>query len=249
MDWKKYQAPNLTTDFIDYLVQRILKKERPLYHIIHIIKTNYRRDIHYDSTSSIIEIFESSIKDRSRNRQTYVEFEYIEDTLPDFKNPPSKHTIVLCMQLDETINDCRNIGIVYDNFKYSMKHTILSKLSGEQHDEIELYTNLFFFKQKEKQKEKKVEKPEMTINNSKPRPECVMSAYKKKNTIIYEIVNLYKKNGFDSLTLDCLSNQVPSIRINNYTTWNKKHAQYDILYKTENGYKLHDHIIELFRKL
>lgn len=252
MDWKKYPAPNLSSDFIDYIVQRILKKQNPFFHIIHITCSEYRRDSNsIKNISEIIEAFERSRKERTKHATKYIEFTYVQREIPSFNKRPVNHTIVFCRGLDDKINDCSNISLIYDPFKYSIRNSIITKLNGiEPHEDIELYTNICFCKRFVKNNEnskKRRFQQDTDADNKQPRPDCVYKAYKKKNTIIYELITLFKENNFQPLLATEIEKKIPSIKFYNYMSWNRRHSQYDLIYKDKDRFALHDSFMLMFR--
>lgn len=238
MNRKRFHAPQITPDFADYLVQRIMKKSRPLYHIIHIFKPKYRRDL----DNNPIQFFESSIKERN-----FIQVTCSSEFPNDINIPPKEHIILFCHNIETNEIPIDNIGIIHDKFQYNIRHSIIKKLVDQDlcnNEELEIYTNLKIGI------EKKPKKPTKPIeNNDAPRPEKIYKAFKKHNTIIFELVKLFKENEFQTISLQTILKAIPTCKIYNYTQWNKKHAQYNLLYKTTNkGYNMHTEFIQTFSK-
>ena len=68
------------------------------------------------------------------------------------------------------------------------------------------------------------------------------NAYKKKNTIVYKIIDMFHRNHFGHLTLSQLqsTSKSKSINIQHYSIWQNEHGRYKILEKQGNSWKLRD---------
>jgi hypothetical protein len=163
------------------------------------------------------------------------------ESLPDMDEQPEKDTIIILIKnrvsdILPTRIPISNLGVVVDRFMYNSKldETIVKRLDHVEHlqqcegnhCDLEVYTNMSAM-MKSRPREKSGGNDKKTPNDVE-RPECIYSAYAKKNTIIYELINMFRDRAFEPILVSEIKSKIPSFKVSNYDRWDKAHSKYKL---------------------
>lgn len=223
-----YQSPPITPEFADYLIQRIKKKSRPLYHIIRM-NSNLRRG---DTSGDPNILLHAAAKERDEDIIILCNPE----SLPNMDDQPVKDTIIILIKnrvsdILPTLIPIENLGVVVDRFMYNSKldETIVKRLEqcGTNCD-LEVYTNMSAMMRNTRMDKSKQDDKTKKIPNDVERPECIYKAYSKNNTIICELINMFRDRDFEPILVSEIKSNIPSFKVSNYDRWDKAHSKYKL---------------------